>query len=67
MKIEIVEDDNKKWSLMGTFEIGKSGEYEQRILCSKLSRKKAEELKEKYNSLGFKVEVSGPWPSYHFA
>jgi len=30
-------------------------------------QKKVGELKEKYNSLGFKVEVSGPWPSYHFA
>jgi len=30
-------------------------------------QKKVEELKEQYNSLGFKVEVSGPWPSYHFA
>lgn len=30
-------------------------------------QKKVGELKEKYNSLGFEVEVSGPWPSYHFA
>jgi len=30
-------------------------------------QKRVEELKEKYNSLGFEVEVSGPWPSYHFA
>ncbi len=50
MKITIVEDDNKKYALLGEFEIGYSGEYEQRILCSKLSRKKAEELKEKYET-----------------
>jgi len=30
-------------------------------------QKKVGELKEKYNSLGFEVEVNGPWPSYHFA
>jgi len=30
-------------------------------------QKKVEELKEQYNSLGFGVEVAGPWPSYHFA
>ena len=30
-------------------------------------QKKVEELKEQYNSLGFEVEASGPWPSYHFA
>jgi len=30
-------------------------------------QKKVGELKEKYNSLGFEAEVSGPWPSYHFA
>ena len=30
-------------------------------------QKKVGELKEKYNSLGFEVEMTGPWPSYHFA
>jgi len=30
-------------------------------------QKKVGELKEQYNSLGFEVEVTGPWPSYHFA
>ena len=30
-------------------------------------QKKVEELKEQYNSLGFGIEVTGPWPSYHFA
>ena len=30
-------------------------------------QKKVEELKEQYNSLGFEVEASGPWPSFHFA
>ncbi len=32
-----------------------------------LFQKKAEELKGKYNPIGLKVEMSGPWPSYHFA
>ena len=30
-------------------------------------QKKVGELKEKYNSFGFEVEMAGPWPSYHFA
>lgn len=47
MEIEIVQDNNKKWALLGTFEIGSSGEYVQRVLCSKLSRIKAETLKKK--------------------
>ena len=36
---------------------------------SKLAQfqKKVEELKEKYNPIGIEVEMSGPWPSYHFA
>lgn len=50
MEIQIVNDDNKKYALMGTFEIGSSGVYEQRILCSKISLKKAKELKEKYET-----------------
>ena len=50
MKIEIKEYEKKKFQLLGTFEIGYSGVYEQRILCSKLSYKKAKELKEKYET-----------------
>jgi len=36
---------------------------------SKLAQfqKKVEELKEKYNSKGIIIEMTGPWPSYHFA
>jgi len=30
-------------------------------------QKKVEELKEKYNGKGIIIEMSGPWPSYHFA
>ena len=30
-------------------------------------KKKVEELKEKFNPIGIKVNMSGPWPSYHFA
>jgi len=30
-------------------------------------QKKVEELKEKYNSKGIIIEMTGPWPSYHFA
>jgi len=28
---------------------------------------KVEELKGKYNLMGIEIEMSGPWPSYHFA
>ena len=30
-------------------------------------QKKVEELKGKFDPLGIKVNISGPWPSYHFA
>lgn len=30
-------------------------------------QKKVEELKEKYNGKGIIIEMTGPWPSYHFA
>lgn len=30
-------------------------------------QKKAEELKEKYSGRGIIIEMTGPWPSYHFA
>ena len=30
-------------------------------------QKRVEELKEKYHTSGFEVEITGPWPSYHFA
>lgn len=48
MKIQIKQQENKKYLLLGEFEIGYSGEYEVRILCSNLSLKKAKELKKKY-------------------
>jgi hypothetical protein len=48
MQIEIKQTENKKYLLLGTFEVGNSGTYEQRILCFNLSKKKAEELKTKY-------------------
>jgi len=53
-----------------------TGKIEQMILNSfylieetKLNdfQKKVEELKEKYNGKGIVIEMSGPWPSYHFA
>lgn len=30
-------------------------------------QKKVEELKEKHNSRGIIIEMTGPWPPYHFA
>jgi aminopeptidase C len=29
-------------------------------------RGKADEFREKFNQHGIKIEMSGPWPSYHF-
>jgi len=49
MKIEIHQQENGKFMLIGEFEIGNSGEYERRVLVTNTSKKKAEELKEKYN------------------
>ena len=30
-------------------------------------KEKTEELKERFNPLGIEIEITGPWPSYHFA
>ena len=49
MKVEIVKDDNNKFALLAEFEVGNSGHFEQRIICTKLSLKKAQELKDNYN------------------
>jgi len=48
MKVEIIKQDNGKYCLFGEFEIGNSGVIDRRLLISNLSKKKAEELKNKY-------------------
>lgn len=47
MNIDIVKAD-KGYSLFGTFEIGNSGVIERRLLVTRISKRKAELLKEKY-------------------
>lgn len=42
--IQLISSGNGKYSIMATFEIGESGEFAQRILCSNLSKKKGEAL-----------------------
>lgn len=42
--IKLISSGNGKYSIMATFEIGGSGEFAQRILCSNLSKKKGEAL-----------------------
>lgn len=44
---EIVETGNKKYGILAEFEVGNSGVWEQRMLVSGLSMKKAKELYEK--------------------
>jgi len=48
MKIELKKQPNRKYTLIGEFEIGESKEYVRRVLVSNISKKKAEELKLKY-------------------
>lgn len=51
MKIEIVKQNNGKYTLFGEFEVGTSGFYERRVIASGLSKKKASSLKLKYEEV----------------
>ena len=48
MKIELKKQPNRKYTLIGEFEIGESKEYVRKVLVSNINKKKAEELKLKY-------------------
>ena len=50
MKVTKHEYEKNKWQLIGEFEVGKSGTYEQRILVNGLSGKKAEALRKQYDT-----------------
>ena len=52
MEIELKKQPNGKYTLIGEFEIGESGEYTRRVLVSGVSKKKAKELKLKYSRKG---------------
>lgn len=41
--IKLVSNGNGKYSIIGTFEIGESGEFERRVLCT-TTKKKGEAL-----------------------
>lgn len=49
MKITISQGEHK-FTLIGEFEVGKSGHYEQRVLCTTASKKKAEALKKQFET-----------------
>ena len=49
-KSEIIKQGKNKYGILYTFEIGNSGEYEQRIVASNLSRSKAEIEKKKLDN-----------------
>ena len=44
---KIIETGNKKYGILAEFEVGDSGAWEQRIIISGVSLKKAQELYEK--------------------
>jgi hypothetical protein len=41
--IKLISDGKGKYSIIGTFEIGESGEFERRVLCT-TTKKKGEAL-----------------------
>ena len=48
MELSIKKQENNKYCIIGTFEIGNSEEYTTRVLVNNISYKKARELKDKY-------------------